>query len=332
MPRNYYIFKSGRIKRQDNTIYVETEDGKKPIPIEDVDSFYFFGELDLNTKFLNFLSQKNVPLHLFNYYGYYSGSFYPREYLNSGSLLVEQVRHYITGKKRLYLAQQFCTGAACNILRNLSYYQTRSKDPETLKPIISEIASMAGNIESAADVPQLRGIEGNIREKYYSAWNSILGDNENFEKRVRRPPDNLVNALISFGNTMMYTTALTEIYRTQLNPTISYLHEPGDRRFSLSLDLAEVFKPIVVDRLIFSLINTRQITTEDAQIRQNYCVLTEDSRKLFVRGYEEKLQTTFKHRTLKRNISYQHLVRLECYRLVKHLTGMEDYTSFRAWW
>ncbi len=130
----------------------------------------------------------------------------------------------------------------------------------------------------------------------------------------------------------MYSSALSEIYRTQLNPTISYLHEPGERRFSLSLDLAEIFKPVIVDRLIFSLVNTRQIRPEHAEQDMNHCFLKEEARKLFVKGFEEKLQTTIKHRRLKRNVSYQHLMRLECYRLIKHLTAVENYEAFRAWW
>jgi CRISP-associated protein Cas1 len=66
---------------------------------------------------------------------------------------------------------------------------------------------------------------------------------------VRRPPDNILNALISFGNSLVYAAVLGQIYRTQPNPTLSFLHEPGVRRFSLSLDLAEIFKPLLTDRI-----------------------------------------------------------------------------------
>ncbi|MDO8589510.1 MAG: type I-B CRISPR-associated endonuclease Cas1b [Armatimonadota bacterium] len=332
MSRNYYIFRSGRIRRQDNTIYVETDEGKKPIPVEDIDSLYLFGELDLNTKFLNFISQKNVPAHFFNYYGFYSGSFYPREYLNSGFLLVRQVEHYSSPKRRIAIAREICSAAAHNIVKNLAYYESRAADAESVGGSRRQVEEIAARIPEAKDVSELMGIEGNVRERYYAGWSSILGADVEFEKRVRRPPDNLVNALISFGNSMMYSTALSEIYRTQLNPTVSYLHEPGERRFSLALDLAEIFKPIIVDRLIFSLINTRQIRPEHAEEEVNYCYLKEEARKLFVRGYEEKLQTSIKHRRLKRNVTYQHLIRLECYRLVKHLTAVEPYEAFRGWW
>jgi CRISPR-associated protein Cas1 len=332
MSRNYYIFKSGRVSRQDNTLYVETNEGKRPVPVEDIDSLYLFGELDLNTKFLNFIAQKNVPAHFFNYYGFYSGSFYPREYLNSGFLLVKQVDYYTNQKKRLAIAKELERSAAHNIIRNIAYYQGRVKDSDYLAEARDEAQRLASGIDNAANIPELMGVEGSLREVYYLAWRHILGPDIEFEKRVRRPPDNLVNALISFGNSMMYSTVLSEIYRSQLNPTISYLHQPGERRFSLALDLAEIFKPIIVDRLIFTMLNTHQIKPEDTHKESEFCYLSEDARKLFVRGYEEKLQTTIKHRRLKRSVSYQHLIRLECYKLIKHLNGMEPYESFRAWW
>ena len=84
------------------------------------------------------------------------------------------------------------------------------------------------------------GIEGNIRKKYYEAWNNIVKQDINFTKRIKNPPENMINTLLSFANSLVYTTALSEIYKTQLNPTVSYLHEPGTSRYSLSLDIAEI--------------------------------------------------------------------------------------------
>jgi CRISPR-associated protein Cas1 len=115
-------------------------------------------------------------------------------------------------------------------------------------------------IEDVTDIKMLKGIEGNIRKTYYDAWNEIVSAEINFDKRVKRPPDNMINTLISFLNSLMYTKVLSEIYQTQLNPTISYLHEPSEKRFSLALDVAEIFKPILVDRLIFSLLNKKMIS------------------------------------------------------------------------
>ena len=262
MGRNYYISQSGRILRKDNTLYLEVgtetegETKKIPIPIEDVEALYLYGELDLNTKLLNFLSQKKVVLHLFNYYGFYAGSYYPREYLNSGFLLVQQVEHYQSSAKRLFIAKCFVNGAIHGIQKNLSYYHNRGKD---LGASLSNIEQESKLIKQASDIPTLMGVEGRVRKQYYEAFSSIIGDLFPFEKRTKRPPENPLNALISFGNSLCYTLCLGEIYHTQLNPLISYLHEPGERRFSLALDISEVFKPLLVDRVIFKVLNQKMI-------------------------------------------------------------------------
>ena len=149
---------------------------------------------------------------------------------------------------------------------------------------------------------------------------------------MKRPPDNQINALISFANSMVYTTVLGEIYKTQLNPLVSFLHEPGTKRFSLSLDLAEIFKPLLADRIIFTLLNRKQLTDKHFTKKGRVCWLSEDGRKLFVRQFDERLNETIKHRRLGRNVSYRRLIRLECYKLIKHLLGQEPYKPFVIWW
>ena len=331
MSRNYYITQPGRLRRKDNTLYLEPEEAARiPIPVEDIDALYFYGELDLNTKLLNFLAQKHIAFHVFNYYGYYSGSYYPREYLNSGALLVKQVQHYENQPKRMIIAHEFVESAVFNMLRILRYHTNRDKDCSAQ---IESIESILAESQSAKNTNELMGYEGTIRDTYYTAFNTILTLKTPFEKRVRRPPNNPINAVISFGNSMMYSACLTEIYRTQLNPTISFLHEPGDRRFSLSLDLAEIFKPLIIDRIIFRLFNRQQLNeSKHFETNVDGCYLNENGRKLFIAEFDEQLKQTISHRRLKRHVSYQRLIRLECYKLIKHLVDMEPYQALRPWW
>ena len=331
MARNYYITQPGRLRRKDNTLYLEPENAPRiPIPVEDIDALYFYGELDLNTRLLNFLSQKHIAFHVFNYYGYYAGSYYPREYLNSGSLLVKQVQHYENASKRMVIAHEFVESAVFNMLRILRYHTNRGKDCNAQ---IEAIETNLAESRTAKNTNELMGYEGIIRDTYYTAFNTILTLKTPFEKRVRRPPDNPINALISFGNSMTYSACLTEIYRTQLNPTISFLHEPGDRRFSLSLDLAEIFKPLIVDRIIFRLFNRKQLNeSKHFETNVDGCYLNETGRKLFIAEFDEQLKQTVSHRRLKRHVSYQRLIRLECYKLIKHLVDMEPYQALRPWW
>ena len=334
MKKTYYLFNPGRLSRKDNTLkFVPVDsDGKEGtpryLPVEGVDDLYCFGSLDTNSSVMNFLGKHKISIHYFDYYEHYTGSFYPKEYLLAGKLRVAQAIAYQNPTNRLLIARRFITGAAANMQKNLAYYQRRNKD---LQPVIDEMDQWICKITEADDIESLMGVEGNIRQVYYRAFNTIINDFEMGE-RTRRPPENEVNALISFGNMLCYTACLDQIYHTQLDPTISFLHEPGYRRFSLALDLAEVFKPVLVDRLIFRLFNKHQIKDDDFDWKVKGIVLKPKGKKTFVKAWEERLGETIKHRTLGRKVSYKHLMRIECYKLTKHLLDIETYKPFKMWW
>ncbi|MFT4202403.1 MAG: type I-B CRISPR-associated endonuclease Cas1b [Chitinophagaceae bacterium] len=334
MKKSYYLFNPGRMSRKDNTLKFTpvNEDGEEGqpryIPVEGVDNLYCFGALDANSALYNFLGKAQISVHFFDYYEHYTGSFLPKEYLLSGRLLVAQTDHYVKAKKRQVLAQKFIESAAFNMLKNLKYYNNRDKDT---MPQMEKIQLLAAQIPQTTQIDELMGIEGNIRMTYYEAFDLIINDFE-MGNRTKQPPSNEVNALISFCNMMCYTLCLDQIYHTQLNPTISYLHQPGERRFSLCLDLSEVFKPILVDRMIFALLNKKIVSKSDFDHRLNSCLLKESAKKKVTKAWEERLSETIKHRSLKRSVSYRHLVKLECYKLVKHILNMEEYKPFKAWW
>lgn len=326
--RDYYIFKSGRLRRSQNTIKLESNTGeKKSLPVNDIYSIHLFGEIDLNTKLVVFLNQHGIPLHFYNYYGYYCGSFYPREKLLSGFLIVKQVQHYIDAQKRLEIAKEFVKCAVYNILLNLQHYKKTGKK---VGDFILKIKRETEAIEQIKTIPELMGVEGRARQTYFSSFDSFLRKNFEFEKRTKLPPQNMLNSLISFGNSLLYATVLTEIYHTQLTPTVSYLHEPGERRYSLSLDISEVFKPVIVDKVIFNLVNNRIIKPQHFESKLKASYLNEQGRRIFLSEYKKKLETTLYNTRLKRNISYQRLIRIECFKLVKHILGETKYKGLRG--
>lgn len=334
MKKSYYLFNPGRLSRKDNTLkFIPIdEDGNegtpKYIPVETVDNLFAFGSLDANSAMFNFLGKEHISVHFFDYYEHYTGSFMPKDYLLAGKMLIAQANAYGNIKKRMAIAIKLIEAAAFNMVKNLRYYNNREKD--TSGPI-ERIESLAFQLSNTTDIQTLMGIEGNIRMSYYDAFDVIIND-FSMGNRTKQPPSNEVNAMVSFVNSLCYTLCLDMIYHTQLNPTISFLHQPGERRYSLALDLAEVFKPILADRLIFSLLNKKQIQPSDFDNRLNSCLLKESGRKTVVKAWDEKLNETIKHRSLGRNVSYKHLVKLECYKLSKHILGIEDYKPFKAWW
>lgn len=327
---SYYLFSSGKLIRKDNVVRLQRSDGRyKDLKVEVTRDIYLFGEVETNTDCLNYLSQLKIPVHFFNYYGYYTGSFYPREQNVSGTLLINQVNVYQDPVRRLALGQKFVFGAAENCLRNLKYYVRRNKN---LAAEISQISALEKVIPRTKNISELMGIEGDFHRIYYASWQKIFTKDIDFDKRVRRPPDNLVNALISFLNMMTYSACLSEIYITQLNPTISYLHTSMERRFSLSLDISEIFKPLLVDRIIFNLINKSIIKESDVEKGSNYCYLKPVSLRKVTQAFDEYLQKTIMHRQIHRKVSYRRLIRLECYKLIKDLMGEQEYQPFKLWW
>jgi len=338
MKKTFYLFNPGVLERKDNTLKFTpvSEDGKivssdaqsRYLPVEDISEFYVFGSLRANSSLFNFLGQKDIAVHFFDYYENYTGSFMPRDSLLSGKMLLAQTAFYQDKKKRLAIARKFIEGASYNMVKNLKYYNRRGKDVEE---IIVSIEKLSNQICNTSSIEELMGVEGQIRQYYYEAFNLIINDFE-MGSRSKQPPQNEVNALMSFGNMVCYTLCLRAIHQTQLNPTISYLHKPGERRYSLALDIAEIFKPIIVDRVLFRVLNKKEIQAKHFDKKMNRCLLNVSGKKIFIKALEDRLQETIQHKSLKRSVSYRHLVKLECYKLAKHLLSIEEYKPFKMYW
>ncbi|EGL83974.1 CRISPR-associated protein Cas1 [Caldalkalibacillus thermarum TA2.A1] len=326
--RDHYVFNNGRLKRKDNTVYFIKDDGQKqPLPVEQIRNLHVFGEVDFNTKLLNFLSQFDICIHVYNYYGFYAGSYYPRAKSPSGVTIVNQSAHYLDHYKRMFLAASFVQGAVHHMLRNIRRYKEKTAH------YVEQIESEVLKLQDCRTIQEIMGVEGRIRKLYYQSFNDILNQPFVFEKREKRPPRDPLNAMLSFGNQLAYRTVLSEIYRTPLDPTISYLHEPSTKRFSLSLDIAEIFKPLLVDPIVISLVNKRMISQKHFDYLEDEVVyLNEEGKQKFILAWEDRLKRSVKHRTLKRQTSYRYLIRLECYKLIKHVINDEVYKPLKAWW
>ncbi len=323
MKNSIYITKHGKLVRDENTVYfIEAGGEKRLLPVNKIEDIYAYGKITLTSQVISYFSQKGIVVHFFNKYGFYQASLYPREKFVSGTVLVNQVAHYLDKEKRLILAKKFVDGATGNIIRNLRRWKCDAEDIENLRD----------KIWMQNSIPRVMEIEGRIREKYYSIIDTLVPDDFKIGRRERQPPTNKMNALISFGNMLMYSTVLTEIYNTQLNPTISYLHEPSERRFSLSLDIAEIFKPIIVDRIIMKLVRKNMLHNSDFRRELNSVLLSDSGKKKFLQEYDDRLRSTIMHRKLGKKVSFRRLIRIECYKLIKHILEVEEYKPLIAWW
>lgn len=328
MAKNHtrYIFSMGELKRKDNSIAFRNEKGNFYIPVQDTRELYCMNEVSFNTKFLDFISRAGITLHLFNYHGNYSGSFYPKEHLVSGDLTIKQSLAHID--RRLDIAKAIVQGIALNIYEVLYHYYRHGKKKlkGTLDWIKNDVKKF---LTKELDIKQILFIEGQIWAKFYGSFQYFLPEDFILNKRVKRPPDNPINALISFGNTLLYTKTISAIYETHLNQTISFLHSPREGRFSLSLDISEVFKPIIVFKTIFDLVGRKKLqVSKHFDKSLNYALLNEEGKKIFIDAFETRINETFMHPKLKRKTSYKHCLKLEGYKLIKFIVENKEFKPF----
>lgn len=321
-----YITSMGELTRKDNSLCFRKEGKNVYIPVENTKEIYCLNEISINTKLLDFLSRNNIVVHFFNYYEGYNGTFYPKNQYNSGRLLIKQVEKY--NSSRLVVAKAIVKAIGENIEEVLyHYYKHNKKDVKgTIDWIRKEFTL---KIDNANNIKEVMAIEGEVWQKFYSNFKYFLPEDFIMNKRVRRPPDNPINAMISFGNTLLYTKTISAIYRTHLDQRISFLHEPSEGRFSLSLDISEAFKLVIVYKTIFDLVNNKKITVaKHFDKKVNYCLLNEEGRNIFISAFEERLESVFIHPTLKRKVSYRTAIKLDCYKLIKFILEDKDFRPF----
>lgn len=325
-----HLFLHGDLRFKDGILYLENEDNVEEFSIDGIDEIYILGENNIDGEFLKSISKEKITIHFFNYYGYYSGTFYPKEHYNSADLVLKQVEYYLDNKKRLGIAKLFVEGAIYNILQVIKYYKNRGKDLEKIEEGIECLQQI---VDECNNINELMAIEGNVRNYYYQAFDEILNNPDFiFEQRSKRPPKNYLNTLISFGNSLFYIAVLREIYYTHLDPRIGYLHTSNFRRFSLNLDIAEIFKPIIVDRVIFTVINRNIVTADDFEYLSEGIMLKERGKETFVAHFEDKLDSLISFKDAKEKISYRDLIRREADNLEKYFLYGTEYKPFSARW
>lgn len=321
-----YIFSMGELSRKDFSIMFRNKDKITYLPIKNIRELYCLNEVSLNTKFLEMASRAGIVIHFFNYYGNYVGTFFPKEQLISGRVRMAQA--IMCAANRMEIARPIVLGIAENIHFLLYHYLRHGKTD--IKPCLDYLKDDVPDMAAKAkDICQLMSVEGSVWARFYESFKEILPADFAMSKRVKRPPDNPINALISFGNTLLYAKTVTMLYQTHLDQSISFLHEPAERRFSLSLDISEVFKPVIVFRVIFSLVNNKQIqVAKHFDKSMNYAYLNEAGRKIFITAFEEALDKKYKHKRLNRMVSYQSTIKYDGYKLIKSIMENKPFVPF----
>lgn len=322
------ILSDGILRQRDYSAIFETDEEKTNIPIEAVDVINIYSDVVFDSNFIKTALKNKTEINIFDKSGNYLGVFTPNTSLKSPKTTFEQLNTYYDKQKRLSFAKEFVLGSIHNLRLNIRYYN-KQNPCDIYEKSIKQLYSAETKIIAETEYENLLLLEARAREAYYECFDSFVKPEEFvFEKRSKRPPENEINAMISFGNTVLYNIIAMEINKSSLDIRIGFLHATNNRKASLNLDIAELFKPLVVDRTVFSLINHGSIKIEHFRRNDNgEVLLNEDGKKIFLKSLYDKLNTVITVKDEKMN--YRQIIKQEVRRLTKAMRENCQYTAFR---
>lgn len=325
MKKTIYLYKSGTLKRKDFSLACVTKDETIPIPIRQVDLIICFSEITMNKRVLELLNTYGITIFFFTYNANYIGQFLPKQHYD-GSCLVKQVHAYDDEDTRLYIAKQMTYANLHNCLSVLKYYQKKGR---FLESEIFKIEKLIQTIKNKNSINELLLLEARAKQFYYLGFDEITRNKYFcFVKRMVYPPKNEMNAMMSYGYSLLYSHYLSVLYRSSLLPSISFIHSMSKSKDSLQYDLADILKPVLVDRLIFRLIRKNQVKKDMFEYgADGGCYLNAEGASFFVKEFDKQLRKSI------HDYSYRRLISKEVHELSNYIRGKsEAYTPFLIDW
>lgn len=294
------------------------------VPVIKVSQVVVFGHVMITSGTLNLLMRHGIEVCYVTQYGGYVGRTEPEISKNS-PLRLEQYTAALDPKRRLALARSVVAGKLAN-LRGMLLERVPKEAKAEAKKVVKQIKAAEKGVERARRLEQVRSHEGAGSAAYFSAFGLMIKNPDfSFTARTRRPPTDPVNAMLSFGYTLLANDLRTAANIVGFDPYIGYLHAEEYGRPALPLDLMEEFRPLVVDTMVLSIINQGLMTRDDfGTPTEEGCRMTDDGRKRFLEQYEQRRATEFMHPELKRTMTYQQSFEQQARQLARALHGELD--------
>lgn len=312
-----------------------TEKRKVRVPLIKVDQVVVQGDSTVTTPALLALLEQRADVCFCSYHGQFRGRLAPG--LSKNSLIrLQQHRWHDDAERSLALARLFVQGKLANQRTLLLRTNRKRADPAVAKAAgdIKGVLNQALAVQRAEDEtidprrPQagtawgtLLGLEGAAAAFYFDAFQRLLKQDLGFRGRKKRPPTDPVNALLSYGYTLLMNKVASAVQLVGLDPHVGFLHSSQYGKPALALDLMEEFRPVIVDSVVLTLVNNHILQADD--FRQEFGVywLKDGARKTFLVKFEERLNTQIKHPTFDYKATYRKCLELQVRLLSKTLTG-----------
>ena len=277
-----------------------------------VEQVVVLGNINLTTPVINYLLQEGIDCVFCNSYGKYHGRLLSNE-SKYGLLRQSQMETISDTHRKLAIAKEIVRGKFLNQRTLLMRYR-RDNDISSLDTAIRTFEDGLNKLEKVADIGTLLGVEGNTAARYFAAFKEILKKDMGFTARVRRPPTDPVNSMLSFGYTLLAYNMQSAVSIVGLDPFLGCLHVTEYSRPSLVLDLVEEFRSIIVDSVVLRIVNNNILTEADFERpanKEQMVALTQEAIKKFVHHYEERVQTVIQHPVTGHQVNYRRCFELQ---------------------
>lgn len=290
------------------------------VPLIKVDGVVLLGRATVSPAVVTELLERHIPLSFLTHNGRYLGRLEPELTKN---LFVRKAQWLAAGEspQAVHLVRGFVRGKLKNY-RNVLLRRAREFPNVNLTAGLKKLDHALTPIETTGTINSLRGLEGAGSAAYFGCFNTLIKNSQfQFTARSRRPPTDPVNSLLSLGYALLRHDIQSAVNIVGFDPYLGYLHVERYGRPSLALDLMEEFRPLVVDAVVLKVLNQSLLTPNDfiCEPLSNAVSLTKEGLKIFLRLYEQKKQSKFKHPVLKRQCTYQEAFEIQARLLAKYL-------------
>jgi CRISPR-associated protein Cas1 len=320
-----YITQQDSVLRKVDERLKVTQNGQTllDIPLIKVSQVILYGRVTVTPATVATLMEHGVGLCYLSERGRYIGRLEPHFSKNS-LLRVDQWRAAFDDQRKLAIARQFVEGKLEN-MRVMLLRANREQESPELARAIDGIKDAQRRAQECRDLDVLRGHEGEGSAAYFAVFGHLIKQDLSFPGRVRRPPTDPVNSLLSFGYTLLYNDLHSACNVVGFDPYVGYLHADRYGRANLPLDLMEEFRPLIVDSVVLTCLNKRIIQKDDFVIELGSAHrLNDGARRRFLLQYEERKNTEFKHPIFGYRMTYHRCFELQARLLAKHLQDELD--------
>lgn len=295
------------------------------VPLIKIDGVVILGRATLSPAVVIELLERKIPLSFMTGTGRYLGRLEPELTKN---IFVRSAQWKAAGESSsaLHVVRGVIRGKLKNYRNSLLRHAREHPDTD-LQVAIAKIEQSVLALESTTSINSLRGLEGNGSAAYFGVFNQLIrADGFCFNTRNRRPPLDPINAMLSFGYSLLRHDIQGALNIVGFDPYLGYLHVERYGRPSLALDLMEEFRPLVVDAMVLSAVNRRSLLLGDftSEPLSGAVSLVDEGRRTFLRLYEQKKQSEFKHPVMGRECTYQEAFEIQARLLAKFLMGETD--------